>query len=217
MTKSDAADLLVEDTLWILDSTARAVRHKYPMVEHDELVSVGFFALKKASESYEPRRGPFGLYAWIRVAGAMMDLIRKGATVSSRMHHAGLQALALLNDTGDMMRDDEAQHRVTAKDYLSAVAAAVRASLLSSHTAEHATGELDEQLARDRDVEDVREALDQVAPEQRLLLEQHYMKSMTLYSIADQLKVSYSTARRRHNEALDAFARAIRLIRAARR
>jgi len=208
---SDIAELRVNDALWILEPIARHMGRRYPVIEHDELVSVGYIALRKASETFDATLGvAFSSYGWTRVSGAMMDVVRKQVTLRNRMHHAGLQAITLLDDVGDVMRDDEPQHRATAQDLFLAVAAAMRANVLSNHSAEQVHGDLDERLDRTRAATALSAAFKRIAPEQARLIELHYQQSVTLRSIAGQLDISYRTVKRRHNEALRALAEALR-------
>jgi len=208
---NELAALRVDDALWILEPIARKLRRRYPVVEHDALVSVGYIALCRAAETFDATLGvPFSSYGWTRVFGATMDVVRRQLTRSSRTHHAGAQALALLDDPGNVMRDDEQRHRATAREQLATIAAAMRVSALSAHSAAAAQGEQDEQLDQERAQTALDRALQALAPEQARLIEQHYRHSVTLRSIAEQLGVSYRTAKRRHNEALRALAAALR-------
>ncbi len=97
VTSSDMSELRVHDAMWILDPMARRVRRRLSVLEHDELVSVGYIALRKASETFDPTLGvAFSSYAWMRVFGAMLDVARKHVNVASRVHGACLQAITLL-------------------------------------------------------------------------------------------------------------------------
>jgi RNA polymerase sigma factor FliA len=50
-------------------------------VELEELVQTGLVALVEAAQSYEDRGHAFATYAQLRVRGAMIDLIRRNATI----------------------------------------------------------------------------------------------------------------------------------------
>ena len=205
------SDLRVNDALWILDPLARRVGQKYPAIEHGELVSVGYIAIRKAAESFDDTLGvAFSSYAWTRVLGAMLDTVRRAAAVSSSVHRAGSQALALLEDRGNVLRDDEAQHRATAQEFLSAVAGAMRADVLSTHSGTHAAGEVEAALEHRGAVVRLEAALKTLPADLAQIVELHYMGATTLRSISEQLSISYRTARRRHNEALHALAMALR-------
>jgi RNA polymerase sigma factor FliA len=213
----EPVELRINDALWILDKVARKLSRSR-RVEHDELVSVGYIALRRAAESFDASLGvPFGRYAWYRVSWAMNDEVRRRAQQDSRVADAGLQAVTLLADRGDVLRDDEARHRITAREYLDAVAAAMRARVLSHHSYSVAAGgwadDAMPDLERARRVLD--EALAMLPPEEARIVEQHYLGSTTLRSVAEQLGVSYRTAQRRHNDALRSLAAALRACLAA--
>lgn len=50
-------------------------------IDLDELVQAGTVALVEAAQSYEDRGHAFATYAQVRVRGAMIDLIRRNATI----------------------------------------------------------------------------------------------------------------------------------------
>lgn len=209
--QDDIAAMRVDDNLWILDSAARQVMRRFPSAEYDELISHGYIALRKASESFDPTRGiSFGSFAWIRAAGAMMDALRKDLTIDRRMIGAAFEAITLMNDPGDVMRDDQAKHCLTAEEYLSAIAAAASVSVLSRHSARHTVGDTDAELGLARAVKSLVVALERISPEDAHLIELHYMQSSTLRSIAEQLEINYQKVKRRHSAALRELAHALR-------
>ncbi|NKB16684.1 MAG: FliA/WhiG family RNA polymerase sigma factor [Sphingomonadales bacterium] len=79
---STAADARITAHLPLVRKIAWHVHGKAPgAVELEELMQTGVVALVEASRSYEDRGHAFATYAGMRVRGAMIDLIRRNATI----------------------------------------------------------------------------------------------------------------------------------------
>jgi RNA polymerase sigma factor FliA len=207
-----AIDLRVSDGLPLLHRHARRLAGRYRgMVEEAELVSAGFVGLRDAAERFDPSRGvPFLRFAWYRIDGAMMTVIRAITKTRSNYRECGRQAVTLLDDPGDVLHDSDVRARVRMTEYCDAVFVAMMAGVVSESTAEHGTGHEKGDRGRSPAVHLLRDALAGIEPEHSRLLERHYLEGMQLKDYAREAGMSYATARRRHQDALFALGAAFR-------
>jgi RNA polymerase sigma factor for flagellar operon FliA len=207
-----AVELRVSDGLPVLHRHARRLAGRYRgLIDEAELVSAGYVGLLEAAERFEPSFGvPFQRFAWYRIDGAMMDVVRRFTQTKSAYRETGRQAVTLLDDPGDVLRDDEHRHRAWITEYCDAVFAAMAAGVVSESTAAHGTGHGEADRGRSPTAHLLRDALAGLAPEQALLLQRHYLEGVQLKDYAREAGMSYATARRRHQEALLALGAAFR-------
>jgi len=212
---NQATKLRIDDGMPLLQRLARHMLRRYrDLIEHDELVSIGYEGLCAAARTFDPSYGvPFQRYAWRRIHGFMMNRVHKRVqyAYAQRMQEAGSQAVTLLDDAGKAT-DTDASQQQTLTTYCDAVAAAMAISGMGMETAAMATSALqaEEALRLDRLRAMLRQALSTIDDELAQIVVAHYAEDKQLKQIAADAGVSYRTMRRRHNQALVALGRAIR-------
>jgi RNA polymerase sigma factor for flagellar operon FliA len=201
-------------------------------VERDELIGVGREGLFDAARRFDPARGvPFRAYANIRVQGAMMDHVRRSASLPRRVHEklksieagswtsAGASDFAFVPTKFDSSTADKATAEDAMNAHLAAVATAMAASISSGSSAtsngpEPSDPEADpeEALTRAELVEVLRGALTTLDPYESALIRFLYFDGMSLAEVATKLSVTKSWVFRVHCRIL---ARLTKLVRAA--
>jgi RNA polymerase sigma factor (sigma-70 family) len=201
---------LVDDGLHLVHKVAGKLATK--RVGEGDLISVCYFALCRAAETYDASRGRSWLsYAFFRIMCAALDERRREASRVARVDRGTAQAALILGDRGDILRDDEVTCRAHASEYLGAIAAAARAHTLSTHTADVTHGHEDAVIwstAQQR----LAHALDTLDPEVAAVVRRYFIDDATLRQIADERAVSYSSARRRVDDGLHALRRAFHQV-----
>lgn len=126
---------LIEDHLPLVEEALRRLGRRLPShVDRDDLAGAGRVALVQAARQFDPERGTFAAFASRRLAGAMLDELRRSDWASrsvrqeGRRHRAGAEALSarmgrtptraeiadVVGTTSDDLRRHEAEaHRAT--------------------------------------------------------------------------------------------------------
>ncbi len=106
------AELRAEEGLGMMTRMAIFLsRDRRGVLSPDELRSVGYIALRKAAEHFDiAKLTPFPVYAYMWVRGAMLKALKEEHHVMSGMNEVGYRALAVLEDTADILHDSEEQH-----------------------------------------------------------------------------------------------------------
>jgi RNA polymerase sigma factor for flagellar operon FliA len=106
---SDArtARLLIESVSGTIEVIARKLASKVGHAWFEQLVQAGYVGAGEAARSYDRRRGTaFEGYAWPRIAGAMIDMLRKeGARLPPGERLALEHASAALGATSDFVAE----------------------------------------------------------------------------------------------------------------
>ncbi len=137
----------------------------------------------------------------------MMNMVKKTSTAEQRLRDAGHKAVAVLDDDGDVLVDDEAASRDRLRAYTSAVVAAMMTGVVG-----HATGQdglamtESERDPHGRAIGLLDDAMARLEPEEALIVRRYYLEDVDLKQIAGDLGVGYATVRRRHQAALGKLA-----------
>lgn len=184
-----------------------------PAAEHDELVANGREGLLEAARRYDESRGvPFRLYANYRVRGAMIDGVRKAASLPRRAYErlVALQASSTVSEgeleySGDpkWLPKDAAEAEDLLAEHLSGMAAAAALATLAgrgydgdARTDVDSSLTPEEELARAQLIARVKEALGEVSPEAAAVVRRHYLEGERLEDIARDYDMSKSWASR---------------------
>jgi RNA polymerase sigma factor FliA len=213
---ADDADVLerFHSSLELVDMIAGQLQRSLGRAaEHDELVANGREGLLDAARRYDASRGvPFRLYANYRVRGAMLDGVRKSATLPRRTYEK-LVALRAASSVGEGELEyavraappaaDLAKTERLLAEQLSSMAMGAALAMLSEQTAGEASEAADdpdanpeEALARAQIASKVRRALDDLSPEAAAVVRRHYLEGERLEDIARDYEMSKSWASR---------------------
>ncbi|RMG94620.1 MAG: sigma-70 family RNA polymerase sigma factor [Deltaproteobacteria bacterium] len=201
-------------------SIGRKSEHLVSSVDAEDLVSVAKEALVVAARRYDPEQGAsFWTFARPRVAGAVMDVLRK-QNRGVRQHRRALRRLeqeqraldALTATASEALRQD-AKARV---DAAARLVQATVAGIVARRTAAYE----EEQLPADETnpeaatirkamLAHLRDALERLSPEERALYEALYVEGATASEVGQRLGVHASTISRRHARLLERLGRAL--------
>jgi RNA polymerase sigma factor for flagellar operon FliA len=185
---------------------ARIEHARSRCVPFDDLLGAAELGLSQAALSFDAGEGAaFETFAYFRVTGAVRDAVRHEARafVLRRAAERAADAMAAeQDDEGDPLYDDA---RATT-DQLDSRAAAIQGAFLAALAAA-TTAASPEDLAVESAglvivAHIVRETIATLPPRDRELVQSHYFAGVELKSLALRLGVSYTTARRQHQDAL---------------
>lgn len=171
---------------------ARLFRELSLRGELDDLVAFGFGGLLEAKSRFDPERGVrFKTYAYHRIRGAMLDGVRKMASVPRRAH-AAMQEEASVAPTAAPTELDRAFSRISVS--------------LSSEMPLH--GRLGEEspeaaLIKQQSIRCLLQSLSVLSERHRALVRGRYFEGRSLDEMARELGISKSWACRLHQQALD--------------
>lgn len=103
-------ELIVQSMPWAL-RLARTTAFFFHVTAPDQLEDceqVGCQALLEALPGWDPARGPFDVYAWKRVVGAVTTLVRRELSSRRRGLHDAFDKTDELRDTSDPFEDEDA-------------------------------------------------------------------------------------------------------------
>lgn len=214
--------------LGLVDIIARQVKRSVgPGVELEDLVSYGREGLLDAARRYDPSRGvPFRAYANFRVRGAILDGVRAIAALPRRVH-AKLRALDAARHTSEGATEDvlstaAQKDAASAEKALDAHLAAMATAMAMGLVSQAGTGDEGERIPIDGQASPeeavaraelsalVREALDDLPPDEATLVRRHYLGGERFDHVARDLGLSKSWASRLHTRAVARLARKLR-------
>ena len=216
----DPADARITAHLPLVRRIAWHVHGRAPgAIELDELIQTGVVALVEAARSYEDRGHAFATYAQLRVRGAMIDLIRRNATIcrSAIIKRREMTAVRKrLGDTLGRAPDDSemaAAMGLPAAEWRALVDAteSVRHDSLDAVYSEHSlwfadTGEAADDALNRRDVQDRMAALIADLPEREAtVLQLYFVEELNLEEIGATLGVGAARVCQIKKAALDAL------------
>jgi RNA polymerase sigma factor for flagellar operon FliA len=210
-----------ESGLDLVEAIARRVaREVGAHVELADLVSYGREGLLDAARRFDASRGvPFRGYASFRVRGAIIDGVRKSARLPRRTHER-LSGLAAASRTSEGAYEDllapaapgaaPADAERALAEHLAAMATAVAMGLLAQ-TSFGDGGErillsseenAEESLGRAELVALVKQAINELPPQEATLVRRHYLEGERFDHVAAELGLSKSWASRLHTRAI---------------
>jgi RNA polymerase sigma factor for flagellar operon FliA len=209
----------------------KAVRLVWPRVqghiERGELVSFGDLGLVEAASRFDPDGGAtFATFAWYRVQGAILDGLRKSATLPRRVW-AQLGALRAAGEYLEAQQRKEAAARTAGagpgdtetklrevREAMAAIevvyAVSARASLDDVPEPADPAPAPDRALDRAQLRARIDAALGKLPERERVLLEKHYVDGKSLVDAGIELGISKSWASRLHAQAVDRLRRSLR-------
>ena len=184
----------------------------------DELRSFGREGLLLAARRYDPEQGvPFRGYASYRVRGAMLDGIRRLASLPRRTY----EKLRLLESASRYTEDavsscaraegsDRLASQKALDDYLARAATAMALGLVAECARSEAgepiavSGEAsaDDQLAKAQLLQTLRREIETLPVEEAQLIHRHYFEGERFDKVAAELGLSKSWASRLHSRAI---------------
>ncbi|WP_437897782.1 sigma-70 family RNA polymerase sigma factor [Sorangium sp. So ce124] len=159
----------------------------------EDCEQAAYQALLEASPGYDPTRGvPFSVYAWKRVAGAVLRLITREASFQRAGLDAFLDAAESVRDTSDPFSDDDADAR---SQLLEPCRALVFARFVA-HTGERLKARPEDALTRTRAFEALGIALRGLDEREARLIELRYWQDLSWAKVAAELGVHEKHAMR---------------------
>lgn len=208
----------------LIRQTAHRVARRLPAhVLIDDLISAGFLGLIDAYKRYEPSRcDRFDVYAEFRIRGSMLDELRTHDTLSrdmrARSNKVNNASRQLSTKLGRSPKESEVAGALGVsvdllRDYEAKIAMGVTVSLdAMSVDAEpkipvrdSVCPPPDERLHAERSKHVVNEAMGEIQPRLKRLLEAYYTEEKTLKEIGDEFGVTESRACQLHTQALQAM------------
>lgn len=190
--------------LHLVEEQARQLRHGFPQIDLEELISFGYLGLLRAAKNYKPEIGPFPNFAGFRIRGQIIDEVRNLSRYSERQQDIRKE----VRKKEELLARKRAMQQELSKtaeeliDFLgknpmpqyvgSEAAATVKNAEPSPETAVH--------YARIR--ERVRQAARDLGTDERNLVSRIYFRNMNLQDAADDLGLNKSWASRLHARAL---------------
>jgi len=213
---------LVAGASGLVHALAAQVSRSWKQLSFDELVSAGYEALVRAATRYDPSRGTrFEVFAYRHVHGEMVNAAYKEA----RHGHWRRAALGALRRAGAPsplpVRLDETPPSEQGPDS-SRERARARAVQWSRNTAASmlvaalystlVAGAPEEELLAREAFATLEQAIDSLPEDQRLLLDLHYRRGLSLGDIAQAFGRSRRTVERAHHQVKEALAEKLRAL-----
>ncbi len=180
----------------------------------DELLSVGYIALRRAAERFDvSKQIPFTAYAYKWVRGAMLKALREEHRITAAVREAGYRALAVLDDDGDPLESEE-QHSQRLDEYCDALLVSMVCGAVSKASADDSAAR--EMGFAERDgtmmLRLLPRAIAMLDEDKGALIRLHWLEEQSLHQISREQGISYMTLRRRHQQALISLARVLKRL-----
>lgn len=186
------------------------------LIDFDDLLSAGREGLLDAAQRFDPERNvPFRAYANIRIRGAMLDAIRRGARLTRRIYEkvAALDASVLVSEgeaecVFSRAPKDESEAESVLIEQLAASAAAFAVDVAM----DGGDGELspssdpEEAYVRAELSALVHRVIDDLPARDAQLIRLHYLEGQSLREIARSFDAHWSWIVRLHSRAMTRFA-----------
>jgi RNA polymerase sigma factor for flagellar operon FliA len=211
----------VRDALDLVRVIANSTRTTLQLaMTNDELASFGNEGLLRAARSFDASRGvPFRCWATLRIRGAMLDGVRASGTLPRRVYRR-MKQIEAADEIQDALVEEDAARPVVppaeADLRLSRyVASMATAMALASRDVRHddvesvaADAPTPEEQAASAELEvAMKEAVDALPEQDRLVVRRFYFEEASLDEIGKELGVSKSWASRIHTRAVAAITR----------
>ena len=196
-------------------------RFGLPPEGFDEYLTAAYLGLVEASERYDPDSGsPFEGYAYRRVRGAIIDLIRQTSDLSGTSYRA-MKAMQSMDDLEEEVsrsicssNDDQAVLRkifsFASRGFLTVrLHGAQQQNALAQVADEQDTAE--QKLLREEKFVSLQQIVRKLPEKERYIVEQHYFVGKSFVQIVhDRPELSKSWVSRLHARALDQLSMLIR-------
>ena len=182
----------------------------------DDIASVANEALLDAARTYDPEMGTkFTTHVWSRVRGEVFDTVTKerahsGDGLLRALRRAGHAVAETIDDEGNVLEDTDEVTVSRMEMACDEVLAGVLAGFGCRMDAANAEMELVEAQTEAGVLAALRGAVGSLEDADARLVELHYGRELALEAVAQELGLSYRTARRRHREVLDRLAKRLR-------
>ncbi|MGK3989976.1 sigma-70 family RNA polymerase sigma factor [Sorangium sp. So ce136] len=152
----------------------------------EDCEQMAYQALLEASPGYDPTRGvPFSVYAWKRVAGAVIRLLTREASHRRAGLDAALEAAGSMRDESDPFGDDDTD----ALNQLKAQCRELVFARFVADTGERLRAHPEDAMARARALEALRTALRGLDEREARLIELRYWQDLSWAKVAAELGV----------------------------
>ena len=215
-----AEERQIREMLPVLDAVVgRLFRRLAPLVERDELASVGRAALVEIVRRHDPTLSPLGAFVTQRIEWAILDELRRmNHTRAVKVRTLALEAASRLLAARAAGPVEAAAPLPTEQDYRSRLRAllAQQSSAMATVLVAH-SGELvdpsespEQRVVRAAAAKRVRSGVADLPARERLLIERHYFGGECFDAIADDMGLSKSWVSRIHAQALERLGRRLR-------
>ncbi|HLM03249.1 MAG TPA: sigma-70 family RNA polymerase sigma factor [Pyrinomonadaceae bacterium] len=209
-------DALVERYRPFVFSVVKQVLNTLPArVDFEELVSYGMVGLLEAADRYDPRRkASFITFSHYRIKGAIFDGLRQMGILTRTPNDAWVRRESVVNDLLQTASDDESENPATGTvdDEIQGVSRWIDSLIpayLLSLSDENAPDVADSRELPDKAVEFqntiavLRNAVGELPPKEKNLIEALYFKQITTTELAKQMGVNKSWVSRLHAKAVE--------------
>lgn len=194
----------------LVDRLASRLAARYRgLLSKADLLGAGALGLAEAARTFQPSVGVlFEVFAWSRVHGAMLALVRDEAELARAAREGTYLAMSRARDDSDVWHDDDAKRRAHLEAFSDACVAGMMIGL-SQASARAAAGPEEAVAKRERHamllrvVERARASLDAA---DRALIEQIHDHGQSIEAAGAALGMPYATARRAYLSALQRLA-----------
>lgn len=209
-------DALVERYRPFVYSVVKQVLNTLPVkVDFEELVSYGMVGLLEAADRYDARRkASFITFSHYRIKGAIFDGLRQMGILTRTPNDAWVRREAVVNDLLQTVADDESENPSAAPvdEEIQGVSRWIDSLIpayLLSLSDENAPDIADLSELPDKAVEFkntiavLRNAVGELPPKEKNLIESLYFKQITTTELAKQMGVNKSWVSRLHAKAVE--------------
>ena len=205
----DAPDELTRDRALVERIARELIAELGVAREKDDLLQSGFEGLLQAKARFDPDRAvPFAGFAYRRVRGAMLDMLRKNkrlpaSTVERCQRAAKLEAA--LEQGAEEVAENPPAGDMAAADAISALLGKVAAAYVADLSASVERHGTEEGIVTQADVAKVRDAVEQIPDRLRAVVVAFFYEEQSLAEIGAAAGMSERWARWLLAEALDAL------------
>ena len=206
----------------LLASVARQIARKLPTcVDYEDLLAFGRLGLLEAADRFSLGGGAcFETFAYYRIRGAILDGVRKMACLPPAARRwvageSGADAWIENECRGAKVRTADASAHPLGR-CVRGLGMVFLLSQLPEQDEEDSDGwavDIRDGPATDAEtrelIQRLRDALQQLSPEQRDVVDMHYFANASFTDVADARKVNKSTITRRHAAAIDSLRSAL--------
>ena len=187
----------------------RVLHRRYSrLLDRDDIEQLIQEGLAEAARTYRPEeRVPFEAFAYKRACGLVIRAAGREVGVR-RLARQAADACAACQDDGDALADSDETTRTRFVEITERIMMAMAFGLARPAVtgAPQGEGDVVAQETRARAQRALETGLARMSAEDRAILDGYYHEDRELKAIADELRLGYSTVRRRHNDALTKLA-----------